>query len=156
MIEHMRKRTKRKVYPLVNPIVFAISGAAVTQEQILDDLRMRELTSLEAFRSGSADKNDWQVVNDICNMAEGFVLEGIGVEALPSIRAAQDELLAAHDRYKKTGKMGITGPGLQAFRDVYEYHDLQRTSVARSVYESVLKNVENKIRGKAKVVKFLK
>ena len=42
--------------------------------------------------------------------------------------------------------MGTSGPGLNAFRDVYQYHDLQRQSVARSVYEQAIRRVTDKVK----------
>jgi hypothetical protein len=35
--------------------------------------------------------------------------------------------------------MGLTGPGLQALRDVIEWHQLQRGSIARSQYEQAIR-----------------
>ena len=45
--------------------------------------------------------------------------------------------------------MGITGPALQCLRDVYEFHDLQRTSISLSEYEKHIKDTANRIRSKA-------
>jgi hypothetical protein len=64
-------------------------------------------------------------------------------------------LLDAHDRYQRIGKLGATGLGLQSFQDIIEYHELQRTSVARSVYEKHIKRVTDMIRSKSSKVKFL-
>ena len=98
---------------------------------------------------------DWKLVSEFCNLAESMANDGIGPEALPSVRLAQDALLESYDRFVRTGKMGTSGPGLNAFRDVYQYHDLQRQSVARSVYEKHIERVTNKIRSKSPDVLFL-
>ena len=151
----MRKKKYRKVYSLVNPIVHAIEGAAVTDEKTLDYLREKELKAIEAFRTGAAGEQDWRVISEFCNLAESMACDGIGPEALAATNAAQEALKEAHERFVRTGKMGTTGPGLTAFKDAYEYHDLQRQSVGRSVYEKHIELVTNKIRSKSPHVVFM-
>ena len=151
----MRKRKYRKTYQLTNPLTHAIEGAAVTDQSTLDHLRQGELIAIEAFRTGSATVADWKVVCEVCNLTESMAKDGIGPEAMPAVRLAQQAIIEAHDRFIRTGKMGTSGPGLTAFRDIYEYHDLQRQSVARSVYEKHIERVFNKIRSKSPDVFFV-
>ena len=152
----MRKQTRRKVYRLVNPISYAIEGATITPEDILDKLRQRELTSIEAFRMGQADLADWQMINDMANLCEVMAKSGIGPEALEAAERTHEYLLEAYHRYNKTQRMGTSGLGLVAFRDCYEYHDLQRQSISRSVYEQMLTRTMNQIRSKSPDVLELK
>ena len=152
----MRKQTRRKVYRLVNPVSYAIEGATITPEDILDKLRQRELTSIEAFRMGKADLADWQMINDMANLCEVMSKSGIGPEALEAAERTHEYLLEAYHRYNKTKKMGTSGLGLVAFRDCYEYHDLQRQSISRSVYEQMLTKTMNQIRSKSPDVLELK
>lgn len=137
----MRKRTIRKRYALVNPIDYAITGAVPTARADLDRLLMRELSSLEALSKGHGTKHEWQdiaVVNALCKqMAE----RGIGPEALPIVADVERHLIDAAARFERTGVLGLTGPAIQAMRDMLAYHDLQRASVARSVYEETLRVV---------------
>ena len=152
----MRKQTRRKVYRLVNPISYAIEGATITPEDILDKLRHRELTSIEAFRMGKADLADWKMINDMANLCEVMAKSGIGPEALEAAERTHEYLLEAYHRYNKTKRMGTSGLGLVAFRDCYEYHDLQRQSISRSVYEQMLTRTMNQIRSKSPDVLELK
>ena len=152
----MRKQTRRKVYRLVNPISYAIEGATITPEDILDKLRQRELTSIEAFRMGQADLADWKMINDMANLCEVMAKSGIGPEALEAAERTHEYLLEAYHRYNKTKRMGTSGLGLVAFRDCYEYHDLQRQSISRSVYEQMLTKTMNQIRSKSPDVLELK
>jgi hypothetical protein len=71
------------------------------------------------------------------------------------VKIAEMHLLDAKDRWGRLGKMGSTGPGLQSFQDIIEYHELQRTAVSRSVYESHIKRVTDMIRSKSPKVRFL-
>lgn len=151
----MRKRTRRRVYALVNPIELAIAGAAITDTRLLDQLRIRELSALEAFRTGQAGRQDWRDLADMLNIAETMARSGIGPEVLPVCDRAQQALAAAHARHQAHGRPGVDGTGLQALRELAEYHDLQRASVSRAEYERAIKATADRIRGAAPDVKVL-
>jgi hypothetical protein len=146
----MRKRTRRKVYALVNPISFAIQGAAISQEADLDKLRIRELAAIDAFARGAATIGDLHDINAILGLAETMAKAGIGrEEVLPACAKAQEHLIDAARRFERTQKMGTTGLGLTSFRDLYAFHDLQRQSVSRSEYEKAIKATTDRIKSKA-------
>lgn len=150
--EMMRKKTTRKMWKLINPITHAILGAGITQSNLLDKLRLRELAALEAMSKGNGTSVEWQELADMLNVCEVMALEGIGPEALPCCQAAQAALVDAARRYETTQRMGFSGPGIQALREVYEYHDLQRSSVARAVYEQMIVKTRHRLSSKAKEV----
>ena len=144
----MKKRTKRKIYPLYNPITHAIAGALITDNEILDKFRLLELTSIESFRTGTATRVDWENLARMMNVCEVSAEMGIGAEALPSCQCLQKALVEAQERFKKIGRYGLTGTGLKAAKDVFEYIDLQRTSIARSEFEKVIERTYNKMKTK--------
>lgn len=153
----MRKRTKRKVWnTAINPIAHAIAGACITDKHSLDKLRLAELASIDAMTKGHATVQDWHVISDLLNICETMADCGIGPEALPFCQQLQDDLIVAAERYEKTRKMGMTGKGLQAMREVYEYHDIQRLSVSRSDYEKMIEKTRNRIKSKHHKVVALK
>lgn len=86
------------------------------------------------------------------NLCETLAHEGVGPEALEPCAKAQDALIDAARRFTKTQKMGLTGPGLQALRDVIEWHDLQRSSISRSQYERVIKLTVDRVKSGYRVV----
>jgi hypothetical protein len=55
----MKKRCKRKVWALVNPLEYAIEGARISDRTALDRLLVRELASLDAFTRGKASLQEW-------------------------------------------------------------------------------------------------
>ena len=71
---------------------------------------------------------------------------GIGPEALEACDRAEECLIADLARHRATGKVGTTGTGLQAYRDVYEYHDIQRQSVSRSEHEKHLRKAIKQVK----------
>lgn len=130
-----RKKTRRKVWKLINPVTMAVEGAALPDAKQLDHLRRAELSAIESFRTGAAVDSDHSMMTVMSAIAAVMAHEGIGVEVLPVAKQAWQHMQEAEQRFLKTGKYGITGPALQCLRDLYEYHDLQRTSVSRLEYE---------------------
>ena len=110
---------------------------------------------MEAFRKGTAAPHDWNNINAVVQLAESMAAANIGPEVMLHVKIAEMHLIDAHNRYKRIGKMGSTGPGLQSFQDIIEYHELQRTAVSRSVYESHIKRVTDMIKSKSPKIKFL-
>ena len=142
----MRKQTRRKRYALVNPIAHAIAGACITDEQSLDKLRLGELAAIDAMARGGATIEDWRLLADMVNICETIADHGVGPEALPHCTAMQEDLILAAQRYEKTGRMGLTGVGLKAAKEVFAYHDAQRINITRADYERFIEKTRNRIR----------
>lgn len=151
----MRKRCNRKVWAKVNPIQHAIDGAAVTTQHKLDQLRVRELGAIDAFTRGAASLADWRDLTNMLNLCETMAREGIGPEALPACAEAQKHLVESAHRFERTGKMGTTGPGIQAFRTLYEYHDLQRQSISRAEFERMIRLTSARIKSRGRGVEVM-
>jgi len=149
----MKKRCKRKVWSTnINPIAHAIAGAAVADKQSLDKLRLCELSAIDAMTKGMGTPEDFRWLADVINIGETMGKNGIGPEILPYCQKAQTELLVAARRYQDTGKMILSGVGIRAIKDVWEYHELQRTSIARSEYEKMIQKTANYIKSHGKDV----
>lgn len=141
-----RKKCRRKVWALIDPIAHAIAGAAITDTASLDKLRMLELSAIEAFAKGHATPDDWRALADMLNICETMAGMGIGPEALEPCQKAQEALGHAHARHKAGKPLLFTGPELNAVRDSFGYHDLQRSSVSRSTYEQAITKTANRIK----------
>ena len=137
---------------MIDPLRHAILGAGITEPHLLDKLRLRELAAIEAMSKGNGTTVEWQELADMMNICEVMASQGIGPEALPHCQQAQEALTEAAKRFEKTKRMGLSGLGLKAIREVYEYHDLQRSSVPRSVYEQMIVKTRNRIKSKSKEV----
>jgi len=142
----MRKQYRRKIWDKVNPIEYAIAGAAITAEDKLDKLRLNELSAIESMVKGNGTTGDWRVLVDMLNIAETMGTHGIGIEVLPICEIVQKEMEQAAHRYEKTRKMGLTGTGIRYIKELYALHDLQRTSISRSEYERMIEKTSNFIR----------
>jgi hypothetical protein len=136
---HSKPPKVRKVWERIDTIKHAIDGAAITAPNHLDELHMRELAALAAFSHGVASLRDWDDLATLNNITQTLAGMGVGREAMPDAHAAEAALIDAAERFQRTGRMGLTGPGMQALREVIEWHHLQRTSIARSQYEQAIR-----------------
>ena len=142
----MRKKTKRKVWALLDPCAHAIVGAAITQREKLDKLRLLEYSALDAITKGSGTVQDWRTLVDVLNLSETMARGGIGVEVLPVCEKAQKSLHKAAMRYQETMRMGLDGEGIKAIRDLIEYADLQQSSISRSEFERYIQKTKDYIK----------
>jgi hypothetical protein len=143
----MRKKTKRKVWALIDPIQHGIIGAAITQRDKLDKLRMLEYSALDAITKGQGTIHDWRSLVDVLNLSEIMARDGIGKdEVLPVCEKAQKALHEAAMRFQSTKRMGLSGEGIQAVRDLIQYADLQQSSISRSEFERYIQKTKNYIK----------
>jgi hypothetical protein len=142
----MRKRTKRKVWNLIDPIAHGIVGAAITPRATLDKLRFLEYSALDAITKGHGTVQDWRTLVDVLNLSEVMAKGGLGPEVLPVCAKAQEALHKAAMRYQETMRMGLDGPGIQAIRDLIEYADLQQASISRAEFERYVLKTRNYIK----------
>jgi hypothetical protein len=152
LAETMRKRTKRKMWNLIDPITHAIVGATITHRDKLDKLRMLEYSALEAITKGQGTVADWRTLVDILNISEMMGKNGIGPEVLPICEKAQASLHKAAMRYQETMRMGLDGEGIKAIRDLIEYADLQQGSISRSEFERYIQKTKDHIRSNSNLV----
>lgn len=145
----MRKQCKRKVWGLVDPITLAKQGACITNGKELALVRVLELSALEAMCAGKGTLDDWKELADMLNRCECMARGGIGHEALPYCEAAEREMISAAKTYQETRKMVLSTEGIAALREVYAYHDLQRTSVSRREYELWIRKSMCKVKSMA-------
>jgi hypothetical protein len=146
LAETMRKRTKRKMWNLIDPTVHAIVGASITQRDKLDKLRMLEYSALDSMTKGSGTVTDWRTLVDVLNLAEMMGKSGVGPEVLPICEKAQESLHKAAMRYQDTMRMGLDGQGIKAIRDLIEYADLQQSSISRGEFEKYIQKTKNYIK----------
>lgn len=152
----MRKRTKRKVWGLVNPIQHAIEGAEIPTGKDADRLLLGELSAIESFRLGQANEYDWQLLSVMTAISALMAFEGKQIEPLGAARSAWKALGEILQRKEKTGKWGCSGPELQILREMIEWHEAQRKTAARSVYESAIHRSKGLLQNKQQQEKVFK
>ena len=149
----MKKQCKRKVRPLIyNPMEYVMDGVKPTSDRVLNKIRMLELASMESMSKGMGTVVDWSQLIDMVNLAEQFAKIGVGIEVMEYCQIAQAAMIETAEYYEQTRTMKLSDAGLQALREVYAYHDLQRQSVTRAEYEQVIMTMANYIRSKGRDV----
>ena len=88
-------------------------------------------------------------MSDMLNIAETMGRGGIGPEVLPVCEQAQAELIAAAKRFELTRRMGLTATGLAAVKELFAYHDAQRSAITRGEYEKAIQETVQRVRGHA-------
>jgi hypothetical protein len=142
----MRKQVRRKIWALIDPIQHGIIGAAITQRDKLDKLRVMEYSALDAITKGKGTVTDWQTLTDVLNLSETMARGGIGPEVLPVCEKAQQALHEAAMRFQKTKKLGLTGEGINSIRELIQYADLQQSSISRSEFERYIQKTRDYIK----------
>jgi hypothetical protein len=145
-LRKMRKRVKRQVWALVNPITYALEGASITQRDKLDKLRVMEYSALDAITKGRGTITDWHTLTEVLNLSETMGRAGVGPEVLPVCENAQKALHEAALRFQKTGKLGLTGEGINWVRELIQYADLQQSSISRSEFERYIQKTRDYIK----------
>ena len=146
LAEIMRKRTKRKIWNLIDPITHAIVGAAITHRERLDKLRLLEYSALDAITKGHGTIQDWRTLVDVLNLSEMMGKGGVGPEVLPICQKAQDALHKAAMHYQSTLRFVLDYQGIEALRELIEYADLQQASIPRSEFEKYIQKTKNYIK----------
>jgi hypothetical protein len=131
---------------LIDNVTHAIVGAAITQRDKLDKLRLLEYSALDALIKGSGTVQDWRTLVDVLNLSEMMGKNGVGPEVLPICEKAQESLHKAAMRYQETLSMGLDGEGIKACRDLIEYADLQQGSISRSEFEKYIQKTKDYLR----------
>lgn len=138
---------------MIDPIQHGIIGASITHRDKLDKLRMLEYSALEAMTKGQGTVTDWRTLVDVLNLSETMARHNIGKdEVLPVCQKAQEALHQAAERYQNTMKMGLSGEGIKAVRDLIEYADLQQSSIPRADFEKYIQKTKDYIRSNGNLV----
>lgn len=140
----MKKRTKRKVRPLLNPLHLAMTRVRGLSDGVLCDLRLMELSSIDAIATGIGDQKDISMLSGMAKLSEMMAGQGIGVEGLQVAIDAQVAIESIVERQNRLGKVGASMAELDALRSAFEVHDAQRQMLSHGEYEKFLKNVINK------------
>lgn len=146
-----RKKCRRKVYALVNPIAHAMEGAAIPSARDLDKLRLLELSALESFRTGHASYPDFKALENVVNLTQTFAHDFRlgGSEAMDIANKAEKALIRVKERHDQGKPLLLDGEGLEALRECWEWHDAQRSQSARSVYEKAIRLTIERIKSGA-------
>lgn len=134
-----RKHTKRKVWPLRDPISHAMTGARVVieAENIPAYVAMTHL-SMKALVNGEATKQDMQHLTMAHNMVAAFMKQGFAGPHAPDMDASADALDGIAKRSVLKGRILGTGPELNALNFMLQIHDQLMETASVSEYNKAV------------------
>lgn len=146
----MRKKCRRKIWNTnIDPVAHAIVGAAITTDDILNKIKIKEYDAIDAMTKGNGTVDHWKIIADCMNIAQYMGETGLGPEVLPHCEQVQKSLLKAAEYYSKTRRMVLDAEGIKAIREMLEYADLQRKSISRAQYERYIEKTWARIQSGA-------
>ena len=147
-IKSRQRRSKRYVLH-ITPLETAIRNAATAPKQSRDLLATADLSTLETITRGKGRLSDFRYLVDISNLVEVLARDFRigGEEVLAAVKAAEEAFLSCARRIEERGKMGFSGPELQAVREMLEWHQAQREAASRGVYLAAIKLLGARVKG---------
>lgn len=118
-----RKRKKyRSRDVLSDPLAFLRPASEEKRAEVM----LLFLTALDAMASGTKPgEQEWRSLSDSINTIETLVQQGKlpAAETMPLVDAACEAMVSAAARHRAGLRMGFSGSGLQAVRDVVTVYD---------------------------------
>lgn len=147
-VKSRHRRNKRYVLH-ITPLDLAIRNAATAPKQSRDTLALADLSTLDAITRGKGRLSDFRYLVDICNLCEVLAKDYRigGEEVLAAVKAAEAAFLSCARRIETTGKIGFSGPELQAVREMLEWAAAQREAASRGVYLAAIKLLGARVKG---------
>ena len=147
-IKSCRRRSKRYV-EFITPLETAIRNAATAPKQSRDKLALADLSTLDTITRGKGRLSDFRYLVDICNLCEVLAKDYKigGEEVLDAVKVAEAAFLSCARRIEATGKIGFSGPELQAVREMLEWAQAQREAASRGVYLAAIKLLSARVKG---------
>ena len=155
-VKSCRRRSKRYV-EFITPLETAIRNAATAPKQSRDLLATADLSTLETITRGKGRLSDFRYLVDISNLVEVLAKDYRigGDEVLEAVKSAESAFLSCAVRIEKTGKIGFSGPELQAVREMLQWAAAQREAASRGVYLSAIKLLSARVKGGSVTVEML-
>lgn len=155
-VKSRQRRSKRYVLH-ITPLEMAIRNAATAPKQSRDLLATADLSTLNTITRGKGRLSDFRYLVDVSNLCEVLAKDYRigGDEVLEAVKSAESAFLSCAARIEKTGKIGFSGPELQAVREMLQWAAAQREAASRGVYLSAIKLLSARVKGGSVTVEML-
>lgn len=155
-VKSRQRRSKRYVLH-ITPLETAIRNAAIAPKQAQNTLTLADLSTLDAITRGKGRLSDFRYLVDVCNLCEVLARDYRigGDEVLEAVKSAESAFLSCAARIEKTGKIGFSGPELQAVRLMLAYAQDQREAASMGVYLAAIKLLSARVKGGGVTVEML-
>lgn len=147
----------RKAYKprakLIDPVTYVTAGFKYLDEvgDELVTLRIKNHSALAAMTQGRATSADFNMLVSALNVTEALMMQELGAQYSPVLKAGQDALTAIGHRCRSIGRFVLRAEEMTALNLAMEVHDAQLDVCTVAQIERAIINVRNTIvSGKAK------
>ena len=142
-----RKKTRRKVWPLRDPISHAMSGIQVAEQNTSIATYMAQShLSMKMLVEGRATKQDLQHITMAHNMVAGLMDQGFAGPHAEDMDASSGALDSIAKRAHDKGRILATGPELNALNFMFQIHDALMAVISVSEYNVAVEHVTKRVR----------
>ena len=140
-------RAKRKVYPLVNPIIYAIDSARAFTPAQVAQLMTPNHAAVNTLQFGGFDAHQWRVLADAFNIAEALAKPPINLanDHAEKFNDAQCVLFALSEQYRDSRTWTPRAAQLQTIKDAMEIFQIQLENVGQGEFERAVEKVKRQI-----------
>lgn len=140
-------RAKRKVWPLLNPILHAMAGAAKFTPTQLAQLMAPNRAAVQALQYGQFNADHWRVLADAFNIAEALARPPVNIanDHSEKFEEAQCVLYALSEQFRDRKTWTARSAQLQAVKDAMEIFEIQLEHVAQGEFERVVEKLTQRM-----------
>lgn len=137
-------RAKRKVYPLVNVIDYAIDSARAFTPAQVKQLMAPNHAAIHALQYGSFDAHQWRALADAFNIAEALAQPPVNIanNHADKFNDAQCVLFALSEQYRDSRTWTPRAAQLQTIKDAMEIFQIQLENVGQGEFERAVERVK--------------
>ena len=145
------KKPKKKYKPkpvLQDNLGYVLTGVRPIEQSKLVNLKLKNHMALKAMTSGSAHRDDWQVLCAAFNMAAVLCDQSVGTEYLQLVKDGMKAHASCRRRFDVVGKLGYSGVELNAVNTAMEVHDAQLEAITVIQVEDAVREVNRRLAAK--------
>lgn len=142
-----RKRTRRTMHPLINPIEMAVHRVAKLSPAQRVELLAAGRHALEALGRGQGSVATWQQFADVLNIAEALAELQIAGNLASTIAHAQSALAALMDRVRAGRGWTLYAAELTALREGHWLYGVQLDHCSAGEHLRAIEVVRRRISG---------
>lgn len=141
-------RAKRIPLPLVNPIQFAMAGAAKLTKAQVTQLMAPNHAALHALQFGGFNADHWKNLADAFNIAEALAQPPVNIanDHADKFEDAHCVLYALSEQFRDMGTWTARAQQLQVVKDAMEIFEIQLEHVAQGEFERAVERLKRRMR----------
>lgn len=133
----------------IDPVGYVLTGM-MPLDQVGDELitlRLKNHGALAALTQGRASNDDFNMLISALNVTEALMMQELGAEFSPELRAGQDALRAIGVRYKNIKRFVLRAEEMKALNLAMDVHDAQLEICTVAQIERAIMTVRKTVLG---------